>query len=102
MLVQVAMFPTDKAGASVSADVAQVIALIDKSGLPYKVTAMATILEGEWKPVMKLLNRARKLLLRRHSRVYITMAIDDRKDAKNRLTGKVRSIERRLGKTVNK
>jgi uncharacterized protein YqgV (UPF0045/DUF77 family) len=57
MLVQVAMFPTDKVGTSVSGDVAKVIDLIDRSGMPYKVTAMSTIIEGEWEPIMALLNR---------------------------------------------
>lgn len=102
MLVQVAMFPTDKAGGSVSEDVARIIDIIDKSGLPYKLTAMSTIIEGEWEPIMTVLNKARKMLRRRHSRVYMVMTIDDRKGAKKRLTGKVESVERQLGRSVNR
>lgn len=101
MLIQVALFPTDNAGGSVSEDVSQVIDLIDKSGLPYKLTAMSTIIEGDWEPIMAVLNKARKMLRRRHSRVYMVMTVDDRKGARKRLTGKIRSIEKRLGREVN-
>jgi uncharacterized protein (TIGR00106 family) len=100
MLFQLTMFPTDKRGSSVSAEVAKVINLIDRSGLPYRLTAMATIIEGEWEPVMKLINKARLMLRRNHSRVYIIITIDDRKGAKNRIAGKVESVKRQLGREV--
>lgn len=102
MLFQVTMFPTDKHGASVSAEVAQVIDIIDKSGLPYQLTAMATLIEGDWDEVMKVINKARLRLRKKHSRIYIIITIDDRKGAKNRLTGKIKSVENRLKREVNK
>ena len=102
MLFQVAMFPTTTGKDSVSADVARVIDIIDRSGLPYKLTSMATLIEGSWEKVMPVLNRARKMLRKRHSRVYIIIHVDDRKGAKNRLTGKVQSVEKRLGREVSK
>ncbi|MDF1543606.1 MAG: MTH1187 family thiamine-binding protein [bacterium] len=102
MLFQVTMFPTSKKGDSASEAVARVINLIDKSGLSYKLTAMATLIEGEWDEVMNLLNRARKMLKRNHDRIYISIVIDDRKKARHRLTGKVESIENRLGREVAK
>ncbi len=103
MLFQVSMFPTDRRSASISKDVAKVIDIIDKSGLPYKSTAMSTLIEGEWEPVMKIINRGR-LALRRagHERIYIVINIDDRKNARNRLTGKIRSIEKRLRREIKK
>ena len=100
MLVQVSMFPTDRRTDSVSAEVAKVIAIIDRSGLPYRVTAMATIIEGEWAPIMAVLNKARLMLRRSHNRVYISLTIDDRKGAKDRLIGKIASVELRLGRKV--
>lgn len=100
MLVQLTMFPTGRKSASVSEDVAKVIDLIDRSGLPYRLTAMATIMEGEWGPIMRVVNKARTLLRKNHDRVYISMTIDDRKGAKNRLTGKIASVEKRLGRKV--
>lgn len=103
MLFQVSMFPTGRGKGSVSEEVAKVIDLIDKSGLPYKLGSMSTVIEGEWEPVMGLLNRARQMLRRRgHDRIYIVISIDDRKGAKNRLAGKVRSVEEKLGREVRK
>ena len=104
MLFQLTMFPTTKTSrtASASADVAKVIDIIDRSGLPYKLGPMSTTIEGNWEPVMKVINRARLMLRRKHSRVYIIITIDDRKGARKRITGKVESVERKLGRKVSK
>ncbi len=100
MLVQLTMFPTGRKSVSVSGDVAKVIDLIDRSGLPYRLTAMATIIEGEWAPIMRVVNKARLMLKKNHDRIYISMVIDDRKGAKNRLSGKITSVETKLGRRV--
>ncbi len=102
MIFQLTMFPTDKRTDSVSADVAKVISIIDKSGLPYRLGPMSTSIEGDWDEVMGVINKARLMLHRTHSRVYISITIDDRKGAKNRLSGKIQSIERQLGREVRK
>lgn len=102
MLFQVTIFPTDKKNESSSDAVASVIDIIDKSGLPYKVSAMSTVIEGSWDKVMAVINKARLALRKKHNRVYISITIDDRKGARNRLTGKVDSIERKLKREVNK
>ena len=102
MLVQLTMFPSGRKSASVSSEVAKVINIIDKSGLPYKVTAMSTLIEGPWDKVMATINKARLMLKRKHSRVYIIITIDDRKGANKRLTGKVQSVEKQLGREVSK
>ena len=105
MLFQVTMFPSGskRKSASVSEDVAKVIDIIDKSGLSYKLTPMATCIEGEWNEVMAVINKARLMLRRKgHERIYISITIDDRKNAKNRMTGKVESIEKKLGREIQK
>lgn len=103
MLFQLTMFPTGRHGESVSTDVAKVIDIIDKSGLPYKLTPMCTIIEGEWEPVMKVINKARLMLRRKgHGRIYISITVDDRKGAKRRIIGKVESIEKKLKREVSK
>ncbi len=102
MLVQLTMFPSGRRSGSVSADVARVIDIIDRSGLPYKVTAMSTLIEGPWDRVMATINKARLSLRRRHSRIYISITIDDRKGAKGRITGKIQSVEKHLGREVSK
>lgn len=102
MLFQLTMFPTDSRGESVSADVSKVIDIIDRSGLSYKLSAMSTVIEGDWNAVMAVINKARLMLRRKHSRIYIGITIDDRKGARGRLDGKVKSIEKRLGREIEK
>ena len=99
MLIQFAMFPIGKKE-SASGEVSKIINIIDKSGLPYKTTAMSTVVEGEWDQIMKLINKCRLKLRQSNNRVYMILTMDDRKDAKNRLTGKVKSIELKLGRTI--
>lgn len=105
MLFQLTMFPSGskRKSASVSEHVAKVIDVIDKSGLPYKLTPMATCIEGSWDEVMAVINKAR-LRLRRlgHERIYISITIDDRKGVKKQLTSKINSIENKLRRKVNK
>lgn len=105
MLFQLTMFPSGskRKSASVSEHVAKVIDIIDKSGLSYQLTPMATCIEGEWNEVMAVINKARLMLRRKgHERISITITIDDRKGAKKCLTGKVASIEKKLGREVSK
>ena len=102
MLFQLTMFPTTKRTVSSSEDVARVIDIIDKSGLPYKTGPMSTSIEGEWNRVLGVINKARLMLRRRHNRIYISITIDDRKGARRQLTGKIESVEKRLGREVKK
>ena len=101
-MFQLTMFPTTKRTASASEDVARVIDIIDKSGLPYKLGPMSTSIEGNWTPVMDVINKARLMLRRRHNRIYINITIDDRKGAGRQLTGKIKSVEKRLGRELKK
>ncbi len=93
MLAQVSIFPVG-ARESLARDVAKIIDIIDKSGLSYKTTAMATVIEGNWDEVMALIKKCHRLMRRSHNRVYTSIVIDDRKGARRRLTGKVDDVEK--------
>jgi uncharacterized protein (TIGR00106 family) len=97
-LVSLSVFPTDR-GESVSEYVSEVIKLIKESGLPYKLTPMATIVETEdISEVFELLKRAYEILQEKGcNRIYTVMTVDYRKGKKNRMEQKVRSVERRIG-----
>jgi len=97
VLMQFAMFPTDK-GASASAYVSRVIAMIRESGLPYKLSAMGTIIETETLEEAQLIvNKAYALLQADCSRVYCTVTFDIRDGKTGRLQQKVASIEEKIG-----
>ena len=101
MLAQISMFPLGKAS-GMSEDVAQVIDTIEESGLPYQLTSMGTLIEGEWDEVMALVGRCRQILLAKHERIYLVMKVDDHKGVTGKLRGKIASVEKRLGHEVSK
>ena len=101
MLAQLTLFPLGKLS-GMSADVAKMIKLIEKSGLPYQLTGMGTLIEGEWDEVIELVGACRKALLEDNERIYMVLKADDHKGKTGKLTGKVNSVESKLGKDVKR
>ena len=89
-------------GSSVGKNIAEVLKIVDASGLPYKINPMGTVVEGEWDELMKLIKKCHKTVMKSGERVVTTISIDDRKGKPNRIEGKVRSIEKRIGKSLKK
>jgi len=89
-------------GESLSEAVAQIIDLIDKSGISYQTHAFGTLVEGDWETIMTLIKKCHNTMRSYHLRVITTIRIDDREGADNRLTGKIESIEKRLGRQIHK
>ncbi len=99
-LVFVSMTPLGK-GESVSEYVARVVDVVDKSGLPYVLTPMGTIVEGEdWEEVMSVLKKGFEELKKDCPRVSITMKIDYREGKSGRLKSKVESVQEKLGREI--
>ncbi len=98
VLVQMAMFPTDKSE-SKSKEVAEVIKIIRESGVSYQLTAMATIIETQ--NISTALSLVEKCYLRLEelgcNRVYSTLKFDIRKGHENRLKTKIESVEKHIG-----
>jgi len=101
MLAEVSIIPIG-IGSSIGDKLAEVLKIIDASGLPYKVNPMGTVIEGEWDEVMKLIKECHKSLMKAGERTITTITIDDRKGKPNRIEEKVKSIEKRLGKNLKK
>ena len=101
MLITFSMFPVGK-GETVSKEVAKVIDIIDKSGLPYKTSAMSTTIEGNWDEIIAVVNKCRIKLRKTNNRIYMVLTMDDRKKARHRLTGKVDSLEKKLKREISK
>ncbi len=99
MLVEFSMFPLDK-GTHLSSSVARVLKLVHKSGLDYRLTSMGTIVEGSWQRVMALIQQCHERLMEDSDRVITTIKIDDHRGRRGRLTGKVESVEKVLGKKL--
>lgn len=79
-------------GEELKEKIAEIIAIIDESGIDYKLGAMQTTLEGSWEDVMKVISRCHNKILETSNRCLTSITIDDRKDAVNRLDGKVQDV----------
>lgn len=102
MIAQFTLIPLGTKNDSLSKVLAKAVRHIAESGLEYKVGPMGTTIEGEWYQVMNLINHCRKTILRDCPRVEISIFIDDRKGAANQITGKVKSLEKKMGMKLKK
>lgn len=98
VLLDLSIFPTDQ-GEGVSAFVAPVVDLIRASGHPYRLSAMATIVEtATLAEALDLIARANEVLTRLGcGRIYATARFDIRSGPLGRLGAKVEAVERRIG-----
>ena len=101
MLVEFSIIPVG-VGSSIGDQLAEVLKIVDASGLAYKINPMGTVVEGEWDEIMKLIKKCHRIVIKNGERAVTTISIDDRKNKPNRIEEKVKSIERRIGKTLKK
>lgn len=101
MIAEFSIIPVGK-GESVGELVAKIVDIIDTSGLPYKLTAMGTLVEGEWDDIQELIKECHFMMKRYSSRIMTFISIDDREGAKGRLEGKVEDVENILGRELKK
>jgi len=101
ILLEFSMSPLGK-GESVSQYVARSLDIIDASGLPYQLTPMGTILEGEWEPVMAVVRQCYERMRADCPRITCSIKIDAREGKSGRLDSKIASIEERLGRELRK
>jgi uncharacterized protein (TIGR00106 family) len=101
MLIEFSIIPIGT-GSSLGDRLAEVLKIVDESGLPYKLNPMGTVVEGEWDDLFRLVKKCHKTVMKKEERVVTTISIDDRKNKPDRIEGKVKSIEKRLGKSLKK
>ena len=99
VLLEFAMAPTGQ-GESMSAQVARILDVIDKSGVPYQLTPMGTILEGEWDDVMRVVTACFKTLQADCHRISLNLKMDYRAGAGSRLRSKIEKVEQHLGRKL--
>jgi uncharacterized protein YqgV (UPF0045/DUF77 family) len=76
--------------------------MIDESGIPYQLTPMGTVIEAKtMREALDIIEKAYECL-GDCERVYSSLKFDIRKNCENRLKSKIASVEKVLGKEVNK
>ena len=97
-LVFVTVVPLGTATPSVSGHVAGVERILRESGHKHELTAMGTIIEGELDQILPVLRQMHEQPFRQGVvRVSTSIRIDDRRDKKGSIEGKVRSVREKLG-----
>lgn len=99
VLLEFAMVPTGQ-GESMSAQVARILDVIDKSGVTYRLTPMGTILEGDWDQVMGVVTACFKTLQADCPRIGMNCKMDYRAGSASRLRSKVEKVEEHLGRKL--
>jgi len=105
VLLEFSMFPTSsdgrEGGASVSKQVSKIIDAIDKSGVPYQLTPMGTVIEASsMKEALNVIELAYEQVSD-CERVYSSLKFDIRHNTENRLKTKIESVEAVLQRKVN-
>ena len=101
MLIEFSVIPIG-VGESMGDQIAKVLKIVDESGLPYKANPMGTVIEGNWDEVMTIIKKCHQEVIKSSPRIITSISIDDRPGKPNRITEKLKSVEKRLGKEVKK
>jgi len=100
VLLEFSMTPLTR-GESVSAYVTRSLDIVDRSGLPYQLTPMGTIIEGEWTDVMAVVTACFDAIRADCDGVSTQIRIDYRAGPGGRLKSKVESVEQKLGRKLS-
>jgi len=100
-LVEFSMSPLDK-GVSLSEYVSRSLDIIDRSGLPYRLNPMGTVLEGEWEQVFAVIQQCYERMSSDCERISCVIKVDWREGETGRLDAKIAKLEQRLGRPLEK
>ena len=100
ILLEFSMSPLTK-GDSVGKYVARSLDIIEKSGIPYRLNPMGTVIEAPWDEALSVVKSCLIKMAKDCNRVSAIVKIDYRKGHKGRLTSKVASVEKHLGKKLS-
>ncbi len=100
VLLEFSMTPSSQEE-SKSPFVARILDVIDKSGLPYQLTPMGTIIEGDWAEVMAVVTDCFKALEVDCPRISSQIKIDYRAGQNSRMKSKIDAVESNLGRKLS-
>ncbi|MBI4465748.1 MAG: MTH1187 family thiamine-binding protein [Acidobacteria bacterium] len=101
MLIELNIVPLGR-GLHLSQDLAEVLKVIDDSGLPYCLTPSGTCIEGEWGEVMSLVQRCHAQARTISQHVLTTIRIEDDAGTRHKLAENIAGVERAAGRTLRR
>ncbi len=96
VMLEFSMYPIDK-GESLSEYVSESLKIIAKSGVSYRLGPMGTVLEGGWDEVMEVVQQCYERMKQNCSRITCHISIDYREGRVDGLTGKIESVQKKVG-----
>ena len=99
MLAELSIVPLGR-GEHLSEALAEILDVVDRSGIRYKFTPCGTCLEGEWDEVMDVVRRCHAKAREGSRHVMTTIRIEDEEGATDKLTRNVTSVEEKLGRQL--
>ncbi len=84
MVMELTIIPLGR-GRSVSGDIAELVRIIEGSGLDYRMAAFGTLVEGSWDQLVALARQCHFAVRSRTERVLTMIRIDDYGDESARL-----------------
>ena len=99
MLIELSINPLGR-GSHLSKDLAEVLKIIDDSGIRYCFTPSGTCIEGDWDEVMALVKRCHERARALSSHVLTTIRVEDEEGATDKLNENIASLERAAERTL--
>jgi len=97
-VVEVSITPLGTGTTGVSPYVAGCVGIVRDSGLAHQLTPMGTIIEGELDDILRVIRLMHESpFAAGAARVSTLIKIDDRRDRDHTMSGKMRSVEDKLG-----
>jgi uncharacterized protein (TIGR00106 family) len=96
-VAEVTVVPLGTGSPSLSAYVAKVLKVLEKSGLTYQLTPMGTIIQGDPREIMNVVLEMHNTLFSKEiQRVVTTLKIDDRRDKSLSMESKVKAVKEKM------
>ena len=99
MLAELSIVPLGR-GEHLSSALAEVLDVVDRSGIRFKFTPCGTCLEGTWDEVLDVVSRAHARARQTSRHVLTTLRIEDEEGENDKLTRNVTSVEEKLGRPL--
>jgi len=104
-IIDISIIPVGTNSTSVSEYVAEIHMVLEKhkESINYQLTPMNTVIEGELPNLFKVIQEMHEVPFNKGAaRVATTIRIDDRRDKKSTIAGKLESVEAKLNELNNK
>ncbi|MEO6911310.1 MAG: MTH1187 family thiamine-binding protein [Edaphobacter sp.] len=101
MVLELTIIPRGQ-GSSISGGIADLVKIIEESGLDYQMTAFGTLIEGTWDQLMELAKECHFEVRKKNERVLTMMRLDDNGKRTGEIGVPVSRVEQKLGRVVKK